>query len=137
MSLDEMLSELADEEDPSDEVREKAADALAFVASLHQFFVDTGMSTNSEPDVAELENLVDALHGELAASVLFLCAPSFSRVPDMLRVISTQLEKAQDDSVPTVIVKGYARLAKRIENTRQNVQSLTPTSLAKTSLDKA
>jgi hypothetical protein len=108
------------------EARDKALDALAFVESLHQLFKDTGMTTSEEPDVNELENLIDALYGELGAAVLFLCEPSFSRVPDMLRSIGKSMEKMEDSNnvVPPTIVKGFSRIAKRIENTRQNQQQM-------------
>lgn len=108
------------------EARDKALDALAFVESLHQLFKDTGMTTSEEPDVNELENLIDALYGELGAAVLFLCEPSFSRVPDMLRSIGKNMEKLEDSNnvVPLTIVKGFSRIAKRIENTRQNQQQM-------------
>lgn len=108
------------------EARDKALDALAFVESLHQLFKDTGMTTSEEPDVNELENLIDALYGELGAAVLFLCEPSFSRVPDMLRGIGKNMEKLEDSNnvIPPTIVKGFSRIAKRIENTRQNQQQM-------------
>lgn len=106
------------------EAQEAALGAMAFVESLHQMFVDNGMSKSDEPDLDELENLIDALHGELGAAVLFLCDPSFARVPDMLRAVSAQLEKDAEGTVPTVVVKGFARLARRIENTRVNMQQL-------------
>lgn len=109
----------------SGEAAEAALDAMAFVQSLHQVLKDNGMTDKEEPDLDELENLVDALHGELGAAVLFLCEPSFARVPDMLRIISKQLDKSGNkEEVPLVIVKGFDRLAKRIENTRVNMQQL-------------
>lgn len=109
----------------SSEAIDASLDALAFVQALHQMFRDNGMTTKDEPDLAELENLIDALYGELGAAVLFLCEPSFARVPDMLRVISKQLSNHEDgDTVPPVIVKGFERLAKRLENTRVNAQQL-------------
>ncbi len=117
--------EIDEAEQPSREAREKALDALAFVESLHQAFKDTGMTTSTEPDLNELENLIDALHGELGAAVLFLCEPSFARVPDMLRAIGKAMTGMEEASVvPTPVVKGFARLAKRIENTRQNQQQM-------------
>ena len=120
------------EESPlSDDAREAALDSMAFVQSLHQMFKDNGMTSTDEPDLDELENLIDALHGELGAAVLFLCEPSFARVPDMLRVISKQLAKqdAEVVGVPPVVFKGFERLAKRIENTRVNMQQMLATSL--------
>jgi hypothetical protein len=107
---------------PSAEAAEMGADALAFVQSLHSMFRDNRMTTSEQPDLNELENLIDALHGELAAACIFLSEPSFARVPDMLRVVAKQLDKSQD--VPVVVSKGYERLAKRIEATRLNMQTL-------------
>lgn len=122
---DRAIEEIEQSEGVSPASREKALDALAFVESLHQMFKETGMTTTEEPDVNELENLVDALYGELGAAVLFFCEPSYARVPDMLRGIGknmTQLEEAK--VVPTTIAKGFVRLAKRIENTRVNQQQM-------------
>ena len=117
--------EIDEAEQPSRDAREKALDALAFVESLHQLFKDNGMTTTEEPDVNELENLVDALNGELGAAVLCLCESSVSRVPDMLRAVSKQMEKLEDaEVVPPTIVKGFSRVAKRIENTRLNQQQM-------------
>lgn len=108
----------------SPEAREKVLDSLAFAESLHKLFKDNGMTVTESAEFNELENLVDALFGELGAAVLFLCEPSFARVPDMLRAVSSQLAKAGEQTVPLTIIKGFARVAKRIENTRQNSQQL-------------
>jgi hypothetical protein len=116
---------------PSKEALELAADALAFVQGLHQMFSENGMTSSENPTLNELENLIDATHGELGAACLFLCEPSFSRVPDMLRGISKKLESAGGANVaPVVVVKGFDRLAKRIENTRIQMQSLVNTTVA-------
>lgn len=124
MTYEEAAAAIEDRTDPSLEAREKALDALAFVESLYQMFKDNGMTTKEEADVDELENLVDALHGELGAAVLFLCEPVFARVPDMMRVVAQQV--AKDENVPPVIAKGFERVAKRIENTRVKMQALAP-----------
>lgn len=128
MDYNYVCEALDSDPEPSQEVREAALDAIAFVQSLHEMLRDNGMTDKDQPDLDELENLVDAIHGELGAAVLFLCEPSFARVPDMLRVVSKQLDKAGDAaSVPPVIVKGFDRLAKRIENTRVNMQQMAAT----------
>lgn len=130
MTHEEAVLEIEQADGVSVEAREKACDALAFVESLHQLFKDTGMTAKEEPDVNELENLVDALYGELGAAVLFLCEPSFARVPDMLRVVGTNMEKMEEANVvPSTIVKGFSRVAKRIENTRMNQQQLAKLSV--------
>lgn len=125
MTHEQIGTEIDEVDNPSREAREKALDALDFIESLHLLFKETGMTSKEEPDVNELENLVDALYGELGAAVLFLCDPSFSRVPDMLRALSQKLEKLEEAKVvPPTVVKGFARVAKRIENTRQNQQQM-------------
>jgi len=109
----------------SAEALEMASDALAFVQGLHEMFQQNAMTAKENSDLNELENLVDAVHGELAAACIFLSEPSFSRVPDMLRLISKKLNKQVDEKeVPFVVIKGYERLAKRIEVTRLNMQAL-------------
>lgn len=124
MTYEEAAAAIEEKTDPSLEAREKALDAIAFVESLHQMFKDNGMTTKEEADVDELENLIDALHGELGAAVLFLCEDVFARVPDMMRVVAKQTGK--DPDVPAVVSKGFERVAKRIENTRVNMQKLVP-----------
>jgi len=109
---------------PSKESLEFAADAVAFAQALHQMFTDTGMTSSENIDLDELENLVDALSGELAASCIFLSEPSFARVPDMLRVISDKLALTKDSGLPKVVILGYSRLAKRIELTRERLKVL-------------
>ena len=123
LTCEQAAVEIEEAQVPSTEAREKASEALAFTEALHQLFKDMGMTTKDEPDVNELENLVDALYGELGASVLFMCDPVYARVPDMLRVVGKQLEKMGAD-VPPTIVKGFTRLAKRIENTRVHQQKM-------------
>lgn len=102
---------------------DQGAEALAFVLALHKMFKETGMTSKEEPDVNELENLIDALHGEIAAAAIFLSENTFARVPDMLRGISASLEK--EGTSDTVVVKGYSRFATRIENTRRALQKLS------------
>lgn len=113
----------------TDETAESAVDAMTFVKSLHQVFKDSGMTASEEPNLAEMENLFDSMLGELGAACLFLSAPSFERVPDMLRAIGSQLEKTDREDVPVVVKKGFERLAKRIENTRVQMQQLVKTSV--------
>lgn len=129
MTFDQADAELQDydKEDITPETIERALDAIAFVQSLHEMFKANGMTQAEEPNVDELENIIDAVNGELGAAVLFLCEPSFARVPDMMRVIAKQIPSMSPD-VPPVIVKGFERVAKRIENTRVNMQALVKVS---------
>lgn len=124
MNYEEAAASIEESENPSQEAREKALDAIAFVESLHQMFKDNGMTVKEDADVDELENLIDALHGELAASVIFLCEPVFARVPDMMRVVAKKTAESGD--VPVVVSKGFERVAKRIENTRVKMQQIVP-----------
>lgn len=130
MTYDDVIESL-ESGSPSKESLELAADAIAFVQALHQMFSENGMTSSENPSLNELENLIDATHGELGAACLFLCEPSFSRVPDMLRGIARKLEKEGGTEVaPLVVIKGFDRLAKRIENTRQQMQVLVNTTVA-------
>lgn len=122
MTYDDAITQL-DRPTASKDALDLAADAMAFVQSLHQTFADNGMTSNTDPDLNELENIIDAIYGELAAACIFLSEPSFARVPDMLRVVAKNLEGNKGE-VPLVVVKGYERLAKRIENTRVHMQVL-------------
>lgn len=126
MTTDAVILDL-EAQNPSDETRESAADALAFIQSLHDMFRSNGMTKNVEPDLNELENLIDALHGELAACCLFLAEPSFARVPDMLRIISAKLDKEGPEAVPLVVIQGFNRLATRVEKTRVQMQNIVKT----------
>jgi hypothetical protein len=71
-----------------------------------------------EPDVSSLEDVIDGVIGELAAASIFLSEDSFKRVPNMLRVVSSSFTQNAGEEVPTVITKGFSRLADRIEATR-------------------
>jgi hypothetical protein len=95
-----------------------AADALAFVQALHTMFKDNGVDLPIEPDVSSLEDVIDGVIGELAAASIFLSEDSFKRVPNMLRVVSSSFTQNAGEEVPTVITKGFSRLADRIEATR-------------------
>lgn len=99
------------------EAAELGADAIAFAQALHESFRQNHMTSSEDVDLNQLENLVDALFGELAAASLFLSESNFSRVPDMLRAVNKSLANS-DHSVPPEVVKGFARLATRIEKTR-------------------
>jgi hypothetical protein len=113
----------------SKETLEAASDALGFVAALHGLFVDHGVLNEDAPiDVAVLENLTDAFHGELAAASLLLSDDMFKGVEQMLRALETTIEKSDTDGeVPTVVRKGFARLASRVAKARElKAQYCTP-----------
>lgn len=107
---------------------ETAAEAMSFVLSLHRMFIDQGARLEDTPDVNILESLIDAYNGELAAACMFFTDPRMANVPDILRGTAATLQEAQEDgedSVPTVIIKGYERLANRIENTRVQLMDMS------------
>lgn len=106
---------------------ENAIDCMNFCAALWEAM---GEDPKQTPDLAKMENIYDGYQGELAAAALFLSENAFSRAPEMLRGISTQLSKVNDGSTPTTVVKGFARFAKRIEHTRQLQQNVI-TAIAK------
>lgn len=97
------------------ETLELASDCMAFVEALWQAM---GQPEDEPPDLSKMEALYDAYQGELAAAAMFFSENTWSRLPDMLRGVSAQLEKKNDGSVPTVMVKGFRRFAARIEHTR-------------------
>jgi hypothetical protein len=104
------------------EATEAACDSLAFTQALWNLFMDQGLVDYSDKvDYALMENIIDALNGELAAACLFFSEKTFDKVPDMLRVIADQLEKSGDTATPRVVIQGYRRLATRIENTKKNI----------------
>lgn len=117
-----------DEVESGDELSElcveKASDALAFVQALHTMFQDNGVDLPAEPDVDSLENVIDGILGELSAACIFLSEDSFDAVPDMLRKISSSFTQNIGEEVPTVITKGFSRLADRIKATRVQGQQM-------------
>ncbi|NJL53686.1 hypothetical protein HC928_00065 [bacterium] len=96
---------------------ELAGDAIAFAQSIHAAFVDNGMTSSTEVNFSELENLFDALNGELAAAALFLSNPILAgRIPDMLRQAANNIAESDTNKVvPLVVQKGFARLAARMD----------------------
>ena len=108
-----------------EEAYESANDAMAFVQALHSLYVDQGvLPTEAEPDLAVLENLVDAYHGELAAAAIFLAESAFGRVPEVLRATAASLEKDDGGVVPLTVCKGFERFASRIERVREQQQQV-------------
>ena len=104
---------------------ETACDCLSFVQALWDVYhLEGAHDGTSAPDISTMENLFDALQGELAAASLFLSENSFSRVPDMLRSLADKLEGHEDNVVPVVVARGFSRFANRIENVRKQQQLL-------------
>jgi hypothetical protein len=90
-------------------------------------FRENGYDMPEDPEVSLLENAVDGMVGELSAASFFLSEDSFANAPELLRGISSAFAITQSNSktvVPTVVVKGYARLANRIEATRVQKQQM-------------
>jgi hypothetical protein len=120
------LEELDAGEDVSSDALEAATDALAFVTSLHTAFCESGYDLGEDPDVSNLEKVLDIMAGELAAASLFLAEDSFTAVPKMLRTIASAFENTAKpgEEVPQVIINGYNSLAARIEATRVQKQQM-------------
>jgi hypothetical protein len=121
-TYEDHIDALERSKDVSSEAIEAATASIAFVAALHGMFVDNGvLNDEATIDVCVLENLVDAFHGELAAAAIFLAQESFDGVPEVLRLVSETIGTKETDPkgvVPTVVRKGFSRLAARIEQTR-------------------
>ena len=110
------LEVLLEEDALSEEEVEVTCNALSFCAALNQMFIDNGMLEDSEEvDFDQMENLIDALLGELAAACMLL--GTFKDVPSLLRGTAKDLRDKNIPEVPQVIIKGYERLASRIERT--------------------
>lgn len=118
------IEELENVETASDDALEAASDSLAFVESLYSVFRDNGYDIPAEPDLSILESIIDGLHGELAAASLFLSEDSFKEVPGILRHIGENFPQVEGREVPTVITRGFSRLANRIEATRVQQQQM-------------
>lgn len=128
MPFEEEIEELEAAVDPtegvsdlSDETVETACNALSFCGALHQMFVDNGMIVDDAiVDFDEMENLIDALAGELTAACM--CLGTFNDTPRMLRTIGENLKRQNIPEVPKVVVKGFERLATRVEKTTQTIK---------------
>ena len=82
------------------------------------------LPADAEFNLSHMENLIDALVGELSAAVLYLKGqPPCRRVLESLRTISSNLKRhnqfaKEEDRVPHVVEAGFSRLADRIESTK-------------------
>jgi hypothetical protein len=112
------LEELENGDEVSEDALDAASEAVAFVLALHTMFKDNGVEVTEEPSVSGLENIIDGIVGELAAASIFLSEDCFKSAPKMLRTISSAFTQKDGEEVPTVITKGFSRLADRIEATR-------------------
>lgn len=119
----------------SEETADLALDCMAFVRVLHQVFQENGFVLDEEPDVAKLENLVDALYGELGAAVLFLAADGLKGSEHMLRKIGPSMIESNQKSgdpnmaIPVPLIHGFARLADRVEASRNANNQIDPSKL--------
>lgn len=124
MDYESYISELENSPEPTDLALEAGADAMAFVLALHTMFKDNGVSLPEDPSVECLENIIDNIMGELSAASLFLAEDAFNGVPKMLRTVSSGFTQDLGKEVPTVITKGFSRLADRIEATKVQGQQM-------------
>jgi hypothetical protein len=114
------LATKVDESNLPSETREGILDVLAFVEAIHETMKENGMvPINQDVDLNSLEGLIDAILGELGACAIFLSDKHFPDTPKMLRVVGDGLAKMEDSPIPAPIQKGFYRLAKRIEVTRE------------------
>lgn len=114
------------------EALDAAQDALAFSQALWDLFADQVLhSDGAEPDYAKMENIVDALNGELAAAVLFINSLNIDAEKLLMKNADLLDRYKHEDldgggsgsaagaaAVPHVIIEGNRRLAKRIKNTK-------------------
>ena len=108
-----------------EEALAKAEDAMALVLSLHNAFLNQGVTMPSEPDVAVLENLFDAYVCELAASVM--CLQNYSDAPERLRKVADELVENNKKGLCNVdaqAIVAYRKLADRIEASKKAVDEL-------------
>lgn len=127
--MDEVDAVDDDASEASSDALDAGVDAMAFVLALHTMFKDNGVDLPEEPSVDALENIIDNIMGELSAASLFLAEKSFESVPKMLRTVSSQFTQSLGEEVPTVITKGFSRLADRIDATKvqgQQMKELVP-----------
>lgn len=118
--LSDLSYTYSDDPDVQDALDE-AANALAFAQALHDMFRTNGVRDLSEdPDLDKLENLIDAHLGELAAATLFLGNLDRPDPVVSLRGIADNL--ASEGTVPTVVTKGFSRLADRVELRKKEIQ---------------
>lgn len=102
-----------------EEAREAAEGAMVFVQFLHDMFDKLGLEVSDEPDIGTLETYIDSMYGELFAACLFLTEEQFDAVPTILRGTGEQIAKhGLNEVVPPCVVRGFGRLAARIEQTR-------------------
>lgn len=128
VEYEDMLESMCGDNPPITAALDAGADAMSFVLNLHKMFKENGADLPDEPDIRRLEQIIDGVHGELAAACLFLSEKSFEQVPTMLRGIAKRVEKldtkfkdpsgVEDTSVPKPIIDGFQHLADRIEATR-------------------
>lgn len=101
---------------------EIACDALSFAEGLHEVFVQNGMIGDGDVvDLYRMENLVDALFGELVAACIVL--GTFEDTPKLIRNSGQQVKAMGDDVVPHVVSKGFERLATRVERTTGSIKA--------------
>jgi hypothetical protein len=118
LEYEKYMDEMESDRLPTEEAGDAGVDAMAFVLALHTMFRDNGVDLPEEPSVDYLEHVIDGMMGELSAASLFLSEESFAGVPKMLRTVSSQFTQNCGEEVPTVITKGFSRLADRIEATK-------------------
>jgi len=116
---EEYIALLTDQK--TNDALEASCDALAFAASLHNYFVDQGvLDKDEEPNLSKLENLIDAYFGEFMVSLLYM-----GRIPGIKNQLLASYEELKDtEEVPFVIREGFKRLATRLDAFRKQQEQL-------------
>ncbi len=102
---------------------EAAADSLAFVQGLHDTFVAQGLKMPTEPDMHQLEGIIEGYVGELIAACILLSNQGLGSTPEML----VKLEERLRTQVPESVRTGFLRLASRVKESRVVAQKLINT----------
>lgn len=121
MRLDDLIANASDAE--LAEALIDAQDALSFAQSLWNLFADQCLHDDGpNPDYTKMEQIIDALNGELAAAVLLLNSLDGNAEQLLLRNADLLDKYRKEDpaasEVPQVVIAGNRRLAERVKNTK-------------------
>lgn len=119
------------------EALEIAQDALSFAQALWNLFADQQLHAGGDsPDFSQMENIIDALNGELAAAVLFINSLNIDAESILLKNAELLDKYKEADvngqgpaAVPQVVIEGNRRLSVRVKNTKIALAAKTRTKL--------
>ncbi len=115
-SFETLMEEVEYSETLSSAAIEAACSSMAFTQAFHDFMSDWRMVNTVKVDHTALEKAFEALVAEYQAACIFLA--SFTGVEEKLLATHTALTARKDDSVPSVVINGYKKLAERVAHTR-------------------